>query len=222
MARTDKFLAMNLRAQRKSYKQISKELAIPRSTLHEWFKDLNWSKQIKHDLDLKQREASRIKMAAMSKKLSEYWLNFREQKKLEAIREFDGLKENKLFLVGLMLYWAEGDNGEKTHQARLTNTDARMIKIFIRFATEFCGVNRNNIKFGLILYPDLDEIVSRNFWKKYLEVEEHQFYKVQYIKGKHPTKRLANGICVVYIGALGVKIKIKTWIDFYANNLMRV
>lgn len=56
-----------------------------------------------------------------------------------------------------MIYWAEGDNGPNAGSARVTNTDYRMIKIFISFATKICGVNKDDIKIGVILYPDLNE-----------------------------------------------------------------
>jgi len=121
-----------------------------------------------------------------------------------------------------MLYWAEGDNGKTGSNVRLTNIDPRMIKVFINFSTSICKVVRENIRIGLILYPDLDDKVCKNFWHKYTGIPFNQFHKTQVIKGNHPTKRLEYGICMVRVGGGGLKEKIRTWIDLYSKELMRV
>lgn len=141
---------------------------------------------------------------------------------MNAAKEFPKLKNNALFLSGIMLYWAEGDNNLKNGNVRLTNTDPRMIRIFVKFAIKICKIFKKDIRIALILYPDLNERGCMDFWSKYLRIPIAQFYKTQYIKGKHPTKRLQRGICMVRIGATGLKEKVLVWIDLFAKSLMRV
>jgi len=137
-------------------------------------------------------------------------------------QEFPELKNKPLFIAGLMLYWAEGDNGKAGSNVRLTNIDPRMIKVFINFALSLCKVPKENIRIGLLIYPDLNENICKNFWSKYTSVPVNQFHKIQVIKGRHPTKRLEYGICIVRVGGGGLKEKIRTWIDLYSRELMRV
>jgi hypothetical protein len=222
MSRNDRHLAVKLRKEGQSYKQISRELNIPKSTLSEWLGNLAWSKKIKGRLFEKARVQSRkkIKLVIAAQKL--HWTNLRQQYKKEAINEFQTLKDNKLFLAGLMLYWSEGDNKEKSSMVRLGNTDPRMIKLFIHFALTICKVEKNRVRPTLILYPDIDEIRCKNFWSNFIKIPQEQFYKTQYIQGRHPSKRLENGICTVMVGNMALKTKILTWVDLWAEELMRV
>jgi hypothetical protein len=121
-----------------------------------------------------------------------------------------------------MLYWSEGETKGKGCSARFTNTDPRMIKIMLSFAEKICNVPKNKIRLSLVLYPDLVDDYCKAFWSEYLAVPLDQFYKTQFIQGRHPTKRLPYGVCGLKIGNLAERTKIITWIDLYAEYSMRV
>ena len=159
------------------------------------------------------------RLIQINKDRIEKWKKWRQQFKEEAILEFSKLKNKNLFVAGVMLYWAEGDNSEKSRVVRLTNTDPRMIKLFINFTERVCRVHKNNIKITLILYPDLNENICKNYWSSFLNIPLEQFYKTQFINGRHPTKRLVNGICMIKIGGSGLKEKIITWINLLSEVL---
>jgi len=222
MSRNDQHLAIKLRKLGQSYKQIGRELNIPKSTLSKWFGNLVWSKRIKKQLFEKSRIQSSkwIKTVIAAQKLRR--ANHKNLLEENALKEFKTLKNNKLFLAGLMLYWAEGDNKEKSYQVRLANTDPRMIKLFISFALKVCGVEKTRVHPTLILYPDINEKRCKNFWSNFISIPPEQFYKTQYIKGRHPTRRLQNGICTVMVGNIDLKIKILAWINLWAKELMRI
>lgn len=222
MSRNDKHLALKLRKQGKAYNFISKQLGVPKSTLSDWFGSLKWSNGIKTELTRNANIMARKRMHLIAKANKERWRKWRLQYRVEAIREFPKLKNNRLFISGIMLYWAEGDNGINGSSVRLANIDSRIIRIFINFAEKICKVEKENIRMGLLLYPDLNERICKNFWNKRSGIPLSQFYKTQIIKGRHPTKRLQYGICLVKVGGRGLKEKIKVWIDLYARELMRV
>ncbi len=216
----DKQKAIAMRRRGKSYRYISAKLLISKGTLSEWFKKFKWSKNIKTRLSKEAEKDTLKRSAQFVANNQKRWHAWRESHCLEAMEEFEKIKNNQLFIAGTMLYWAEGDNGEKSSIVRLTNTDPRMIRTFIYFAIRFCKVRRESIRVGLILYPDLNETVCKSFWSKQVDVPLEQFYKVQFIKGHHPTKRLDNGICSVIVGGRGLKEKIRTWIDLNAKNFI--
>ena len=155
----------------------------------------------------------RIEIMAVTNK--KRWAQFHEIHDKEAISEFKKLKNNRLFITGLMLYWGEGDSSPTSPHVRLSNTDPRMIKIFLNFTYNICNVPKNQVRINLIIYPDISQKECEKFWSDYLNVPLKQFYKTQLIKGRHPTKRLGKGICMVRIGSMNLKRKFITWINLF-------
>jgi len=220
--RNDKHLAIKLRKQGKSYDKISKELEIPKSTLSSWFSDIEWSKSIRKELIRKANNIARRNLQRYNKKHKEDWERWREEACQQARKDFPRFKKNFLFLAGLMLYWGEGDSKMENSVVRLSNTDPMMIKIFSYFLQKICLVTIEKIRPQMILYPDLNEKVCKKFWSEAAVIPESQFYKTQFIQGRHPTRRLTYGICVIRTGGRQLKEKIYTWIKLYQQELMRV
>jgi len=215
--RNDRHLAITLRKKGKSYKEISKILDIPKSTMHYWFKDLVWSEKIRNELTEKAVKLSRKRIRKVIKANKEKWLRWRKDFRDEAKREFPKLKTNPLFIAGLMLYWGEGDSNLK-NATRLTNTDPRMVSLFCKFLVKICNISKDNIRVHLILYPDLSEEKCKIIWSKKINIPKNQFDKTQFIYGKHPTKRLEIGICSIRAPkSCGLKEKIFTWIDLFSK-----
>ena len=220
--RKDLHLAIKLRKQKKSYNEISKILGIPKSTMHYWFKENPWSEKIKRELMKKAWKLGKKQLKLMAKANKKKWEEWHKQCQQEAVKEFPSLKNNQLFLAGLMLYWGEGDSKMKNCQVRLSNTDPEMIRIFSLFLQKICKVPKNKIKIALILYPDLDEQKCKKLWQKATGIPINQFTKAQFIKGKHPTTRLSYGICNINLGSRELKEKIFTWIKLYQQEFKRV
>lgn len=216
--RNDKHIATKLRRRGKSYSKISKELGVPKSTLSDWFSDIDWSKSIKADLTKKANYIARKRLRAYNKKQKIFWEAWREQARQQARDNFSKLKSNPLFISGIMIYWGEGDS-KPENPFRLSNTDPRMIKLYVKFLIESLNVSRENIRLGLILYPDLVEDRCIDFWSENTGINKSQFYKTQFIRGRHPTKRLSHGICMVTCGNRQLKEKALIWIDLLSKNL---
>jgi len=128
--------------------------------------------------------------------------------------------KNPLFVAGLTLYWAEGDSKAK-NPFRLTNTDPRMIALYTKFLTEAIDIPKESLRPAIILYPDLSEKECLTFWSKVIGVPKTQFYKTQFIKGRHPTKRLSKGICMITCGNGQLKEKVTVWIDLLSKKLIQ-
>ena len=215
--RNDRHLALEMRKGGKSYNEISKILDIPKSTMHYWFKDLQWSEKIKDTLTEKAVVLSKKRIRIVIKANKAKWLKWREDFRKEAKNEFSELKTNPLFVAGLMLYWGEGDSNLK-NMTRLTNTDPRMIGMFCKFVVEILRVPKKNIRAHLTIYPDLSENKCKKYWSNKIKLPINQFDKTQIIYGKHPTRRLENGICSIRVPkSCGFKEKIFVWIDLFSK-----
>lgn len=218
--RKDKGLALQLRRQDRSYREISRSLDVPKSTLATWFKSDRLSQKTKRLLAKRAIEKSRQRIKQLVAVNKVRWEKWREEAREEARKTFALLSKSPLFVSGVMLYWAEGDSKIR-NPFRLTNTDPRMVALYVRFLVESLNIPEETIRPTLILYPDLEEVSCMRFWSKIIGVPKSQFYKTQFIKGRHPTKRLSNGICTITCGNRQSKEKILVWIDLLSKKLLQ-
>ena len=215
--RLDKNLAIELRRQYKSYNEISAILKIPKSTLATWFSMEKFSIKTKQTLTKQMlSDSERIKKFVTSNTLR--WEQWRSSARNDAKQEFQRLIKNPLFISGLMLYWAEGDSKLK-NPVRFTNTDPRMIALYTKFLIKTLNVPKKKLRATIIIYPDLQENKCVSFWSNVTDLPRSQFYKTQFIKGKHPTARLSNGICMIMFSDRQLKEKITIWIDLLSKKL---
>jgi len=211
--RKDKIRAYELRRQGKSYSEMSKTLDIPKSTLSDWFRDEDWSREIRDKLGAIQSLAHPARSAAIIKSNKKRWAEIHQKYRDAAETDFDALKNIPLFLAGLMLYWGEGERGQKGSRVKLANTDPIMIRLFYRMLKEVVRVPPNKIYVWLLLYPDLVDNMQKKFWSRATGIPLSQFKNSIYIKGRHPTKRLSYGVCNVFVSSRELKEKIMTWLD---------
>ncbi|OHB21766.1 MAG: hypothetical protein A3J67_06695 [Parcubacteria group bacterium RIFCSPHIGHO2_02_FULL_48_10b] len=92
-----------------------------------------------------------------------------------------------------------------------------MIRLYSIFLKKVLNIPLEKIKIGLILYPDLSDEQCKRFWKEIVRLPENNFMKTQYIRSRHPTKRLSWGICMVVVNNLEQKVKMLTWIDLFSR-----
>lgn len=216
--RNDKSSAIKLRREHRSYNEISKKLGIPKSTLSGWFVDDNDSKTIKRELANKENPNVATRIKKFVERNKKRWRQWREDARIEARQVFAKVCDDRLFIAGLMLYWAEGDNQEKT-PFRFTNTNPAMIALYAKFLRKILKIPNKTIRPTAILYPDLNEKECVNFWSKAARIPVTQFYKTQFIKGRHPKRRLSHGICTMMCGNGQVKEKVRVWIDLLSKTL---
>lgn len=214
--RKDKEKAFELRRAGKSYKQIRAEVSIPIATLSDWFKNEEWSQEIKSKLVSEASLANPIKIKLMAVATREKWQKIHELWQQEAVSEFPKLKDNPLFISGIMLYWGEGDRILKNGKVRLANSDPEMIKLFYKFFL-IIGIPNEKIYASLILYPDLIDRVQKNLWSKLTRIPLSQFKNSVVIKGRRATRRSSYGVCQVCVNSRQLKEKIMKWIELYQS-----
>ena len=218
--REDKEKAINLRKIGKSYLEIKKELGIPLSTLSEWFSGQGWSNEISVNLVKKARSSHIIRIQELNKTRGENLNKLYEEAKKEAVEDFKLLKYHPLFIAGLMVYWGEGNKSSKSN-CYIANTEPLMIMLFLQFLRHICGFTEPRIKAWILLYPDLNEKVCKEFWIKNCSLKSTDFNKSIVIKGKHKTKKVSYGVCSIGVSSAYLKCKILKWIDLLAKDLVQ-
>lgn len=215
--RKDKMKAVALRMQGKSYKEITRDTKIPKSTLFEWFHAESWSQKIKKQLNLLNGKRGAEALDQYRKAVKVRLEKEKCEARKEATVQYKKLQKNPLFIAGIMLYWGEGDKSQKYNQVRLSNSDEDLLKVYIGFLRTVCNVPEQRIKAWVLLYPDIDSDICLTFWRKHLRMSHSQFIKPTVIQGRHPTKRLTNGVCTVYTSYPLLKVKILEWIKLSAG-----
>jgi len=213
----EKIKAFRLRKLGKSYNQISVILNINKSTLSGWFRNFDWSKDVKKKLIEKSKKTSSKRLIKLNNIEKKKWNQYYIEAEKEATKEFEGIKKNKLFIAGIVIYWGEGDKSFKNGIVRVSNTDEKMLRIFNEFLQKICKIDIKKIRAGLLLYPDIDPVGCLNFWSKYIRIEKDRFFKSTIIQGKHKTKRLGKGVCIISVSDKYFKKKILTWLDLFVS-----
>jgi hypothetical protein len=218
--RKDKETAQKMRREGESYRGISRKLKIPMGTLSGWFGGEEWSKEIRNNLSESALKESRSRIKELNKVRGQNLKKAYEEARVEAAEEFEKWKHHPLFVAGVMLYWGEGDKLTKNN-VKLTNTDPKMQGIFVAFLTKVCGVPLERVRGQILLYPDLDDWLCRVYWAQETGLPKGNFTKSTVIQGRHKTRKLSFGICMVTVSSTYLKVKMLEWIKLYAGELMK-
>lgn len=85
-------------------------------------------------------------------------------------------KEAFLYGLGMGLYWGEGTKANLS-EVRLGNTDPGIIEAFIDFLEQSFGIRKEDCRFGLQIFTDIDPEEALDFWSKKLRIKRSQFYR---------------------------------------------
>lgn len=148
---------------RLSAMQIAEKLNISNSTVCYWL--------VKKD----------VKKRSISEAVNNVYLTKFGKKPFE-LKKVISKVDNELKIAGIMLYWGEGAKTENT--VKFANSDPEMIRVFLSFLREICGVQEERLKALIHLYPDNNEDELKIFWSKLTNIPISQFYKSHIHKGK--------------------------------------
>ncbi len=216
-----KELALSLRRQGKSYKEIVRLTDIPKSTLSGWLMHYKWSGSIRKKLSKLQRENARGRMVMITNKTRRERQKLYQRHREDARSHFGQLFKEPLFVAGLMLYWGEGDNKLSSGQIRISNSDPMVLKFFHRFICTYLPDVYQKIKMSLVLYPDLKDMPSKKYWSGKVGVPLDRFMKTQYIEGRSLKRTLPHGTAQIYICSTAHKHQLLEWIECARQYIQR-
>lgn len=126
---------------------------------------------------------------------------------------------NELRSIGAMLYWGEGAKGGKIstcNSVDFANSDPKMIKVFLRFLREICGIDENRLRCYLYCFSDQNIKNLITFWSKVTSIPKKQFTKpyVQVSSGKG-TRKMKYGLIHIRYNDKKLLIEIENMIDYY-------
>jgi len=131
-------------------------------------------------------------------------------------------EEEKLLVAGIMLYWAEGTLKRDTID--FANSNPRIIKVFLKFLREICGVNESRLRAYIYAFSDQNSDKIKEFWKKTTGIPETQFIKPYIRKAENSTarkRRMEYGLIKIRYSDKKLLCIIKKWLEEYTKNIGR-
>ena len=214
---TKKALALALRKQGKSFREIEKELNVARSTLSLWFKKLAESEQIKQRLNDNRMKAAfdRMKKVNMVRRVT---LEFQYAKAVsEAKQEYMKYKNEPGFMAGLVLYLGKGDLKTKNVVA-LSSHHLVLHAVFHTFCIQYLKIPKKLIKIRVFCNTSDNNVKIEKQWSK-LNIPQITFiYKEnsEFKEVKH--KKLQFSIGTSIITSTIHKKKIMQWVQCLEEN----
>lgn len=204
MARWDKDVKEKVRALRlkgASYREIRKEIAVPKSTLSNWCSDLpkpdhlyfknrrQWLRDILKISNRAIRRKRDIEVKDIAKRI----------RKEVASWDFLRVKSAQKSLLSV-LYWAEGQKLPlRGSPVKFVNTDPRLVLLFLTLLRNCCVIDESKLRVRLHLHWYHEVKKVKKFWSELLGIDESRFMKT-YIKQRSKTRRFRKnfaGICFI-------------------------
>lgn len=159
-----------MRKQGYSYKHISSETGLAKSTLSGWLAEIPFTPN-----KVTVNSFGKARAAASARRAELRQISIREIRK-KAIGDIGTLSKRDLFMYGLGLYMGEGC--KTNDQIRVMNSDPRVIKAAVAWF-RMLGVEKKQIKVRVHLYPDNNVGQSLQFWSHASSIPLSQFQKHQ-------------------------------------------
>ncbi|MCX6718775.1 MAG: hypothetical protein NTZ38_00100 [Candidatus Taylorbacteria bacterium] len=201
-----KLKAIRLRKLGKTLSEIMREVPVAKSTIALWMKEVG--------LSVPQKQAITEKRRAGQRRVAEAQRNKRIKRQRELIEnarvEIKKMTKRELWFVGIALYWAEGAKEKEErpgNRASFSNSDPKMIAIFIRWLRECAEIPDDRIYLDLYIHEShrakVDEVLKK--WSEVLDMSLF-FFKYTYFK-KNKIKTLRKNTGALYMGVLRVNIR---------------
>ena len=209
MKEVEKKKAIELRKKGLTYSEILEQIPVAKSTLSLWLREVGLSKPQKQKITKRRLEAG-LRGGA---KRREMRIERTKEIVSEACKEIDKISKRELWLIGIALYWAEGSKEKEWSRNAMmdfTNSDARMIRLYIKWLDEIFGISEEGIKCGIYIHENsknrIDQVI--NFWSKQTGFSKSKFNYVYFKKHNIKTKR--KNIGESYFGGLRIRVNKST------------
>lgn len=172
----EKQRAKELRLEGLSYKEISEQLGVTKSTLSGWLGNIELTEEQKERLSKK----CRITSIVSGKKNKERW----DELKFKVKENYHPPIDDPEFMLGLGLFWGEGT---KKAEASFVNSDLFAIKCYIKWITTYFGAKELCFRVQHY-YKEQDENI-KIWWASNLGYDISQFRKSTFCISKASKKQ---------------------------------
>lgn len=208
----EKEKAIKLRKKGYSYSEILKSVGVSRSTLSEWLRHITISNTQIDRLRFKNEKARKLGSIA----LKNHRIARSEQIIKQSIAEIGNIDINTLRIIGATLYWAEGskqNEHEPSKELIFTNSDPKMIRIYLLWLIKCLSVNIDDIKFEIYIHETYNKTSSElsRYWSGVTGFASDKLTKIYFKNNKVNSYRKNKG--EEYNGVLRITVRKSTDIN---------
>ncbi|OVE79552.1 hypothetical protein BVY00_00140 [bacterium G20] len=174
MKKIEQEKARQLRLRGHSINEISVVLNVAKSSVSLWVRNVELTNEQKNHLAQKGFYREAIERRRTSRLANE------EQKRQLVItvaqKSITKISKKQLWLMGVMLYWAEG--GKTRRLVRFSNSDPELIKVIMAFFRNVCDVPEQKFRGHIHIHSHLDHRLAEKYWSSISGIPIAQFFKV--------------------------------------------
>lgn len=209
-----KFKAQTLRKKGISVREIQKNLSVSRSSVSLWVRDVKLTKEQLQKLYSNQRTGG-LKGSVIAS-MNKIKKRIKITKKLFELgkSEVTNLTVKDKFIVGIALYFAEGNKADKS--VTFSNSDSRAIKFMVDWLRSYCHVPETKFRCSIYLHDNLNEGTAKKFWSTLTNIPLTQFTKSYIVKNNYKKFRKTKhvtGICRISVSDVNLHRRIMGWIS---------
>jgi len=188
---------------------IASELRVSKSSVSLWVRNINITEQQRIQL-----KSLPFTTEAVEKRRTSRLLNEEVKRSIiiqHAYGEVDKINHRELWLIGTMLYWAEG--GKTQRLVRFSNGDPKMIKIMMLFFRKVCLVSEHKFRGYIHIHSHLDHEKAEKYWSKMSNIPVTQFFKTYRKEATSSSGKntLPYGVMDIYVLDSKLFLKITGW-----------
>ncbi|MFH9074161.1 helix-turn-helix domain-containing protein [Streptomyces alboflavus] len=190
--------ARELRLEGWTYDRIQAELGCSKSSISLWVRDLPKPER--------RPPAEQATLAARKRWEHESAVRDEERQrtKAAAAMEVGALSDREVFLLGVVLYWAEGAKDKpysRRERLAFINSDPNVIALYLRWL-DVLGVERERLRFRVSIHESADVTEAEEFWAELAGVPAATFQKAT-LK-RHNPKTIRKNTGETYRGCLAI------------------
>ncbi len=208
----EKNKAIELRCKGYAINKIASEIGVAKSSVSLWVRNVELTDEQTRNLKSLPFTTSAIENRRSSRLKNE--LEKRQHVISLAKSEITNIDNHNLWLIGVMLYWAEG--GKTQRMVRFSNGDPKMIKIIMRFFKLICKVPAKKFRGHIHIHQSLDSNAAESYWSEISGIPLNQFFKTYRKPNKSSQNKkdtLPNGVLDVYVLDTQLFYKIQGWAE---------
>jgi hypothetical protein len=196
-------IAVELRKEGRSYREIQEVVPVSKSTLSLWLRDVLVDEAARSRLADRERASRENAAAAIRAR--------RVAKEARIVGDARAqipasIAESGLFLVGLALYWAEGSKAKPWNPSEgvcLINSDPDVIRVFLAWLA-LLGVDAKALRFRVAIHNSGNVAAAEQFWADVVGISRSELQRTTLkTHERRPSRRLATQD---YVGCLVVKV----------------
>ncbi len=216
--------AISLRKNGLSYSEIIKQVPVAKSTLAVWLQSVGLSnKQI-------QRITQKRIDAGLRGAQKRHQLRIEQTKNIKQLarEEAKELINNKLWIVGTVLYWGEGEKEKERRpsgRVSFSNMDVKAHKMFLKWSDTFLKVSRDLFTYSIFIHEQANISKAINFWSRELDIKKSKIDV--YLKRNNPktnrenTGEKYNGVFMIRIHkSTALNRRIAGWIEYVIESFL--